>query len=385
MPLRILICLLYYRPHCTGLTRHVQLLAEELAQRGHQVTILTSRYSETLPRSETAAGVRVVRLWSPIRISRGMVMPSYPLAFWRLVRSHDVVSLHSPMMEASLACRLAGWAGVPCVATHHGDLTLPPGLVNRVIGAAMGSLQHSMARRVRQLVAYSEDYGSHSTLLAPYRQRVQVIQPPVDIPLPRPERVAQLRAEWDAESGPRILFSGRFVREKRPDLLIRALDRLDDGVPGGRIIFAGEHEIRYENTWAQHRDLVDRYRDRLQFLGLIEDRQELADVYGASDVLVLPSDTECFGLAQVEAMLCGTPVVATDVPGGRVPVKTTGMGCLALPGDAQDLAASIAKVLGDRPRFVRPRHEIESLFSLERSIDAYERLFYRHSRAGAEK
>ena len=59
--LKILMCLLYYVPHRTGLTIHVQRVAEELARRGHEVTVLTARYKLDLPRDdEMHNGVRVV-------------------------------------------------------------------------------------------------------------------------------------------------------------------------------------------------------------------------------------------------------------------------------------------------------------------------------------
>jgi glycosyltransferase involved in cell wall biosynthesis len=74
-------------------------------------------------------------------------------------------------------------------------------------------------------------------------------------------------------------------------------------------------------------------------------------------------------------MLCGTPVVMTDVRGGRMPVRQTGMGKLAPPGDWQGIGAAIVEVLRDRQRFVRPRAEIARRYDLEASIDAYEEVF----------
>ena len=104
--LKILISLLYYYPHLTGLTYHVQLIAEELVRRGHEVTVLTARYTDELPRDTvTHNGVRVVRLWAPIRISRGMIMPAFPWAMYLLMRKHDVVSIHTPMLETALSNR----------------------------------------------------------------------------------------------------------------------------------------------------------------------------------------------------------------------------------------------------------------------------------------
>jgi glycosyltransferase involved in cell wall biosynthesis len=71
-------------------------------------------------------------------------------------------------------------------------------------------------------------------------------------------------------------------------------------------------------------------------------------------------------------MLCGTPVVASDIRGGRVPVVATGMGRLFEAGNAHALADALDDVLRDRARFVAPRERVESIFSLARTADAYE-------------
>ena len=96
--LKILMCLLYYVPHRTGLTIHVQRVAEELARRGHEVTVLTARYKLSLPRDdEMHNGVRVVRLATPqIPISRGLIMPAYPWAALGLIRCVRSSSFHPP-------------------------------------------------------------------------------------------------------------------------------------------------------------------------------------------------------------------------------------------------------------------------------------------------
>src|SRR5882724_12660002 len=81
----VLICLLYYVPHRTGLTLYVQQLAEQLAARGHRVTVLCAHHSPQTPLGESVEnGVRVVRLKPlPIAISRGKLMPGYPWAIFR--------------------------------------------------------------------------------------------------------------------------------------------------------------------------------------------------------------------------------------------------------------------------------------------------------------
>lgn len=379
-PLRVLAALQYYLPHRTGVPIHVQRVAEALVERGHQVTILAARHSIELPRDETINGVRIVRLWAPLRVSRGMVMPAYPWAAWGLIRVHDVVWLHTPMLETSLMALLTRAAGKQLIATHHGDLILPPGLFNRFVRWFTFANYRFMASRAARLIAYSHDYADHSYYLKPFRDRVSVIYPPIEVPDPDPERVAELRERWGADGGPIIGFAGRFVQEKRPDLLIRALEVINRSFPRARVVFAGEYDIRYEDTWERNQALIQRYRDQLIFLGQLSSMQAMANFYAACDVLVLPSDTECFALVQVEAMLCGTPVVMTDTPGGRVPVTVTGMGAVVPRGDWEAIGRTVVDILQQPERYARPRAEIERAFSLSETVRRYEKHLRRAAR-----
>ncbi len=80
-------------------------------------------------------------------------------------------------------------------------------------------------------------------------------------------------------------------------------------------------------------------------------------------------------MIQAEAMLCGTPVISSDIPGVRQPVRMTGMGEIVPPRDALALADAVTRVLGDRERYTRPRQEIAAVFDVERTVDQYERMF----------
>ena len=353
-PLRILVCLTYYLPHRTGLTLHAARLARELAVRGHAVTVLSARFRRDLAGEETIAGVRVLRLAAPLKLSRGVVAPAYPGALDRLLRDADVVHVHSPLPEAGLVAWRARRAGVPLVITHHGVVVLPRGLHNRVIVRAMRASYDAAARRAAALVAYSDDYASHSPWLRPYAAKTTAILPPVEIPAPDPARVAALRERLGVRGRALVGLAGRVVEEKRPHVLLRS------------------QPVGYERFYERHRALVAAAGDRVRFAGMLEDPGELAAFYAACDVLALPSATECFGLVQAEAMLCGTPVVATDIPGARVPVRLTGMGLLVPPGEPEALAAAIGAVLADPARFRRPAPAIADTFSLARTVDRYE-------------
>lgn len=381
--LKILICLLYYLPHRTGMQLYIQRIAEELVKRGHSVTVLCAHHKPDLPGDETINGVRIVRLKvSPIAISRGMIMPAYPWAAYQLIREHDVVSVHTPMAETALLSILGGLTGRKIIVTHHGDLLLPPGLTNRVIQSVMFGMYQFMAARTPKIIAYTQDYADHSYYLKPYLNKVQVIYPPITMPAPNPARAEELRAEWSVDGGPLIGFAGRFVQEKRPDLLIQSLDIITQKYPNARIVFAGQYDIPYEKTWELYQPIVQRYKEHLIFLGLHSDMQFMADFFAACDVLALSSDSECFALVQVEAMLCGTPVVMTDTPGGRVPVRETGMGMLAQPGDSHSIGNAIVEVLDHPEQYRRPRAEIEAIFNFQRTVDQYENVFREYAANG---
>ncbi len=380
--LKILVSLLYYHPHSTGLTIYVQHVAEELVCRGHEVTVLTARYDRSLPRDEQMHnGVRVVRLWTlPFTISRGMLMPAWPWAALMLALQHDVLWGNVPMLETVPLALVSLLGRRPVVATHHGDLILPATPRNRIISSLMYRFYTLLAYRAARLITHSEDYADHSTWLGPFREKVRVILPPVRMPTPDLRRAAELRATWAPEGGPIIGYAGRFVEEKRPDLLLRALEVVCAKFPQARVVFAGQHNIQYENYRERHAELLQRWRDQILFLGVLNGRQAMANFYAACDVLAMPSDTDSFALVQAEAMLCGTPVVMTDTPGGRVPVRLTGMGRLARVDDWCSFGEALVAVLGDPERYLRPRADIEQAFCFRDTVDQYEQIFRQYAR-----
>jgi glycosyltransferase involved in cell wall biosynthesis len=261
------------------------------------------------------------------------------------------------------------------VSTHHGDLVLPPGIINSIIRRVMFQLFKFMAKRAHRLIAYSHDYADNSYYLKPFRNKVSVIYPPIQMPDPDLRKATELHAQWSYEGGPVLGFSGRFVQEKRPDLLIKALEVINTKYPDARIVFAGEYDIKYENTWKLHKDLVAQYRNQLIFLGLLRDNQDMANFYAAIDVLVLPSDNECFALVQVEAMMCGTPVVMTNTPGGRVPVTLTGMGKIVPMGDSEAIGHAVLDICAEPEKYAKSKECILRTFNFDETVNRYERQF----------
>ena len=252
---------------------------------------------------------------------------------------------------------------------------LPEGVLNRLIEATMRRFFFATAGMADHVVGLSDDYAEHSRYLQPFTGKTTILYPPVRLPQPSPDARARLRERLGVGEAPLIGFSGRFVAEKRPDLLIRALARLDRVLPSAHIAFAGQYVIPYEHFYQDNIRLVESYADRLHFLGLLEDDHELANFYGGVDVLAVPSATDNFPLVQVESMLSGTPVVVSDIPGAREAVRVSGMGKVVHARDTLALGDALAEVIANRSDYVKPYEEILKTFSFSRTMDGYEALF----------
>ena len=410
--MKILFILTYYRPHVSGLTIYVERLARELAQRGHQVTVLTSHYADSLPREETLDGVRVVRMPVAFRFNKGVLMPGFVPVSLREIRAHDVVSIHLPQVEAALATLLARLAGRKPILTYHCDLQMPPVWYGRIIDKLTFWDNLIAGKLADTIVAYTEDFARHSPFLSrflgdqvrsdtvtsgkvtggddlarspshpvtqsPSPGKVRVILPPVIIPDPTPDGVAALKARAGLNGKQRVIgFAARFAYEKGAGYLINAIPHILDEFPEIRVLFAGPYkDVIGETIWDEMQPLVKQYEHYLTFLGTLNPAQ-MADFFRVCDVVTVASinNTESFGLVQVEAFMCGTPVVATDLPGVRVPVTMTGMGEIVPIADAAGLAQGVIKVLKDRGAYLKPRSEIMRMFELQRTVDEYEALF----------
>jgi glycosyltransferase involved in cell wall biosynthesis len=280
-------------------------LAEGLVARGHSVTVLTSQHERGLARRSVLRGVRVVRAPVVGRLSRTVIMPTYPFALIREVAKADVVHLHTPMPEAALVAGVARVMRTPIVVTHHGDVVMPSvGRVNAIVQLVMELITRWAMRLSDRVIVHTEDYRDHSTFLAPLVDRIDAIYPPVEVPAPRPAEAAAWRRELELEDHDIVGFAGRFVEEKGFDFLLQAIPFVRERRPGARFVFAGESQIVYERFFERSLPYLEPVRDLVIELGLLSDPQTMADYYSMCDVFVLPSRTDCFAIVQVESLLC---------------------------------------------------------------------------------
>jgi glycosyltransferase involved in cell wall biosynthesis len=378
--MRILIILTYFQPHKSGLTVYAVRQARALASRGHKVTVLTSRYDPALPLEEWDQGVRILRLKVAFRLSKGVIMPTMPFKAWKLIRDSDVVNLHVPQVDAALAALLARLLGKPLVLTYHCDLQMPAGLINQAAGWAAGVANRISAGLADVIVHNTRDFAEHSPFLRNYLHKLQVIQPPIIVTPVSQDDIAQFRDRYAIRPGDRVVgMVARLATEKGVEYLVAAMPSILETQPEARAVFVGEYKNVFGEEAYQQKllPMIEKLDDRWLFTGVVSELEK-AVFYHLCDVLVLPSinSTESFGMVQVEAMTCGTPVAATDLPGVRQPVQSTGMGRIVPQRNPRALAEAVLELLS---AFESPDAEelamLIDFYSPETVARAYEDVF----------
>ena len=206
--------------------------------------------------------------------------------------------------------------------------------------------QNFALERADRVVTYTEDYARNTQPLADRIEKVSWVLPPVPDPPRTGRSAAEVRARYGIRGRPVILFLGRFAEEKGLPVLLTAFAKVRRRLPEAVLLLAGAREVAGETVWERVAPLVADPASGVLAPGIVPPA-EIADLFAVSDVLALPSinATESFGMVQVEAMLSGVPVVASDLPGVRQPARLTGMGEIARIGDADDLARRLLEVL----------------------------------------
>jgi glycosyltransferase involved in cell wall biosynthesis len=379
--MRILTILTYYRPHTSGLTIYAERLARALAERGHQLTVFTTQYQKDLPLEEVQDGVRILRVPVALRVSKGVIAPSFGRTATRLVREHDVVQLHLPQFDAPGVALRARLMHKPTVLTYHCDLSLPPGIFNSFVNQVVNVMNRTAANLADRIVTYTQDYADHSDYLSRYTQKLEIIPPPVVLPVPKNGAVQAFADNHHRQDHrPVIGMAARLATEKGVEILLNALPEILKVYPNAQVLFAGQYqdvlgEGEYFN-WLMPTIRKYQQQGHWQFLGVLSP-EEMAAFYPNLDVLVVPSlnSTEAFGLVQIEAMMNGVACVASALPGVRQPVMTTGMGKVVPIGDANALADAILEIL-DRPAdYRKDPHEIARQFTPQAIAAEYEQLF----------
>jgi glycosyltransferase involved in cell wall biosynthesis len=343
------------RAHVGGVERVFANLAPRLASRGHEVRVLCSTDGpgrddvqagvtiERVPRAGTVFRAPLVNLAARLAPDDDIVhvAATYPFTTPRMLRKADELGLHS-VLDFHFEPRPASWLG-------------------RVAAAAYRRLATGSYARADRVLVNSIDYARTAPSLARVpEERWRELPNGID-----PDR---FHPDGPAHEGDYLLFVGRLVPYKGLQVLLEALDRADIDTP---LWIAGEGPRRDELE-ARAED-VDH---ETAFLGYVPG-EELPALYRGARLTLLPSvnQQEAFGITLVESMACGTPVIASALPGVRQVAREGG--AVVDPGDPQAWADRLREAtrLDALPRGRELAETIHERYAWEAVTDRLEAVY----------
>lgn len=352
----------FYPPVRGGMETHLQ----DLCRATSPFVDLDVVVGHTRQRTEhdRDGDIRVHRIGTLATVASASICPAMVSAIRKTPT--DVVHLHSPNPTAVLSYLASGHSG-RLVVTHHSDI-----IRQRVLKFAYEPWLRRLMSRADAIISFSPNYIESSVVLSHHRDKCYVIPHGIDacrFQNPDTQALDEIKARY----GHRIVLGvGRLVYYKGFEYLIRAVAGTN-----ATLLIIGTGPLQ-----AQLRDVARAVgaEDRVCFLGDVPD---VTPYYHAARVFALPSTarSEAFGIVQLEAMACGTPVINTQLESG-VPFVSldTVTGMTVPPADVASLRHSIQRLLRDdalHSQFSEAaRERVRHYFSLEemarRTLQLYE-------------
>lgn len=351
----------YYLPYVSGITlypaRILPLLPKNILP-----TVLTFRHDPSLPLHETIHGIAVERMPFSFKISKGFISPQSLVIFWKRLRHSDVFMVNLPSVEGLPAVLLAKLMGKKVISLFHCDITLSQSFWERILSLLIRRIVVLQLRMSTQVIAYTKDYIESLPYKHVFKNKTMYYLPPIaenEIEPAYLDHLMSLKkdAYW-------VGFVGRIAREKGIEIAIEAMKKMPKTAV---LVLVGPKGNEVAGEQAYYASILASLKKSRINYELLPTHQggKLASVYRALDILLLPSinQTEAFGMVQAEAMLQGTPVIASDLPGVRATINATKAGLLVKSGDVNALADALIKVASSTWSRTKISQKTRSMFS----------------------
>lgn len=359
-----------------GMSVYIRELARELSKQGHTVDIYTRVHDPADPIMEDLyPGTRLIHVKAGLkaRIDKLEVYGYLPeftrnLENFRVNNglSYDLVFSHY-WLSGLVGQSLQPWWRVPHAIMFH---TL--GAVKNAIGIGEGDPELRIASE-KELVdscqcviaATAKGKAELEFYYGAAPGKVSVVPCGVNMELFQPVSKSFARQKLGLTGEKILLFVGRIDPLKGADRLLQAMPYLKD-FPGLRlVIIGGDESSRSEVEKLRKLAIGFGIQDMVTFQGTVK-QTELPYFYSAADVGVVPSYYESFGLVALEALACGTPVVAADVGDLKNIIRQGKTGYVVNTNTPASLADGIKRLLA------RPPRDIESALAIRASVSRFD-------------
>ncbi len=256
-------------------------------------------------------------------------MAAFVSAARQMDEDYDLIHCHGRVAPLCLSL----YSKLPVVSTLHDDPPPPQLSRHAIYNLNERFVLRNLARWSTHLIGLHEGTKSWLLGMGIPEERISIVPNGVD---------TDLFQSSGKPKGSFCLFVGSLVKRKGTDLLLEALSQVD--TLECHIVGSGP-----EGSFLRKKSRELELDGRVQFLGRVP-LQELIDQYTRAQFLVLPSYAEGMPLTVLEAMSCGSPVVAADTPGTREVVLHNETGLLVQPGNVTPLADALTQLAGDPQR-----------------------------------
>jgi len=289
----------------------------------------------------------------------------------------DIVILNQPNFEGLFLALLGKLFHKKIISIFHCQVFLEGNFLIKIINFVLNTSIKLQLYLSDKIVVYTKDYINSLPNLKPFRKKTVFTFPPIDRLKVDKNYFSKLKKIKKTDIW--IGYSGRVASEKGIEYLVQSINRLDIK-KNIRLILAGPYgkEVVGENIYYEKIvKVLKKYKIKNIFLGNLTSKQ-LGAFYKSIDVLVLPSinQTEAFGIVQVEAMIAGTPVITSNLPGVRMPIKLTKMGIIVEPKNIDQLSQAIRDVLKNKNKFVNDKliKNAQEIFNIKETYKVYDKL-----------
>ncbi len=393
-----------------GMNVYIDALTRRLGRSGRRVDIFTRRDDPALP-----AIVPLDRNVRVVNISAGPPAPLRPLDVYAVESEfragvqafveqdaepaghgapYDLIHSHY-WISAITGMALADDWRRPHVAMFHtlGEVKNRARRAEREPALRIDAERGIVARADRVICATPHEKSFLVQIYGAHADCVSVVPGGVDVdrfrPADPPDDRAAARRALGLPAEPTALFVGRLERLKGVDILVRAAALADVEPPLHLVIVGGDAADAPERARLRALAEAQGIGARIHFVDAV-DRDTLAQYYRAADVCVVPSYYESFGLVAVEALACGTPVIATRVGGLQYTVRDGQTGHLISWRCPEPFAERLEALLANddlRARFAAAAPASVRQFDWDvvagQIVDVYEDLLERHATGAA--
>ena len=336
----------YFYPHRSGITKYSMELLSHLAQ-NNKVTVLTFSFSNKLKRSEVINGIRVIRMKFIFKLSKGFISPQSLRYFFKFIKNTDLIIVDHPNVEGLPLVFLAKIFNKKVFSIFQCKIFFEKGVLQSLLKWIVNTSSYLQLLLSEKIFVLSWDYFHSLKEYGQFSKKTQEVFPVFKQAILDSKFKQQLLKKKKKNKW--IGFVGRLSKEKGVETLIQSISNLPRNY---KLILAGPNPkkiVGEEKYTEKIKQQLSKIEGRYEFYEDLSD-SKVKSLLTVIDILVLPSSThtEAFGIVQLEAMSAGTPVIVSNIPGVRVPIKLTGLGKVFKVGNINELTKLIKLVIKNK-------------------------------------